>query len=568
MDRQSKPLMAVPISTKSAGKNTREDRLRIRRRMRRRRRQRLVLTAIFISIAACALVFHKTHAPQAKQAVQNVTPMMSATATIEKSVPDPVEAVLAPQQSLMQQVNSETSPNSPTPTATPVVLPTQAQFVAYEKDMPILYYSQSGDSLGVLAVRFGVEVSDITSTTVLPEQGFIPEGQLLLIPARLESTSSTLKLFPDTEMVNSRSALDFDVDAYVQQAGGYLSTYSETVYSLGYISGAEILRRVALDFSVHPRLLLALLEYQSGWVFGQPYNDFVRSYPMGLEESGQRGLYKQLVLAAGKIGTGYYGWREGTLVALKFPNGSVLRLAAELNCGTVGLMYFFSQTQDLENWAASLYAEDSFLTTYETMFGNPWMISQNYEPIFTPDVLQPEMILPFEMGITWSYTCGPHAAWGAAEVRAALDFAPPGDAPGCVPSNHWVVSSTPGLVVRSGDGLVVVDVDGDGLEQTGWNIIYLHVATSQRVKVGTWLETGDRIGHPSCEGGISTGTHLHIARKYNGEWVPAEGPLTFELSGWKAKVGSFVNSGWLINGDQVVRYNIYGSSISHITRYE
>ncbi|MFZ3069754.1 MAG: peptidoglycan DD-metalloendopeptidase family protein, partial [Anaerolineaceae bacterium] len=155
-----------------------------------------------------------------------------------------------------------------------------------------------------------------------------------------------------------------------------------------------------------------------------------------------------------------------------------------------------------------------------------------------------------------------------AEVRAALDFAPPSDATGCLPNSHWVVASTAGLVVRSENGLVVVDVDGDGKEQTGWNIIYLHIGTTQRVPVGTWVEVGDRIGHPSCEGGISTGTHLHIARKYNGEWVPAEGPLSFVLSGWKAKAGSVVYSGWLINGDQIIRSNKSGATASHLKRAE
>jgi len=40
---------------------------------------------------------------------------------------------------------------------------------------------------------------------------------------------------------------------------------------------------------------------------------------------------------------------------------------------------------------------------------------------------------------------------------------------------------------------------------------------------------------PSCEGGVSTGTHLHFARKYNGEWILADGPLPFNLDGWIAK---------------------------------
>ncbi|MGB3701988.1 MAG: hypothetical protein WA997_12025, partial [Anaerolineales bacterium] len=36
----------------------------------------------------------------------------------------------------------------------------------------------------------------------------------------------------------------------------------------------------------------------------------------------------------------------------------------------------------------------------------------------------------------------------------------------------------------------------------------------------------------------STGTHIHIARKYNGEWILADGPLAFNLDGWIAHNGS------------------------------
>jgi hypothetical protein len=39
------------------------------------------------------------------------------------------------------------------------------------------------------------------------------------------------------------------------------------------------------------------------------------------------------------------------------------------------------------------------------------------------------------------------------------------------------------------------------------------------------LAQDDRVGHPSCEGGSSSGIHIHIARKFNGEWVLADGGL-------------------------------------------
>jgi murein DD-endopeptidase MepM/ murein hydrolase activator NlpD len=437
--------------------------------------------------------------------------------------------------------------------------------ITYAENAPMLYYAQSGDSLGVLAVRFGVEVQDITSRDPLPTDGFIPEGQLLLIPNQLDETTSPLKLIPDSEVVNSPSSVGFDVNEFARQAGGYLASYQESVYSFGIMSGAEIIEKVAREFSIHPRLLLALLEYQSGWVYGGPQTSQQKTYPIGILDQDSIGLYKQLEAAAGIIETGYYGWREGTMVVLEFPDFSEVRLSAHLNCGTVGLMHFFSKQENFSTWAEALYGEKGFAWTYQNMFGDPWLRAQEFEPLFTPDVRQPELQLPFSPGVTWAMTVGPHAAWGAADVRAALDFSPPSSESGCHTNWAWVTASGPGLVTRSENGAVVVDMDGDGFEQTGWNIIYLHIATNQRVPVGSWVEAGDHIGHPSCEGGVSTGTHLHIVRKYNGEWVPADGPLGFVMSGWRAKAGSASLSGWLVRGDQVVKASIVGATSSHIS---
>jgi hypothetical protein len=121
-------------------------------------------------------------------------------------------------------------------------------------------------------------------------------------------------------------------------------------------------------------------------------------------------------------------------------------------------------------------------------------------------------------------------------------------------------------VVRSGDEVVTIDLDGDGFEGTGWVLVYLHIPEQDRVSAGTWVEVDDRIGHPSCEGGSSTGTHIHLARKYNGEWIPADGALPFVLSGWEVQGGSKSYQGYLVKEDQVITANPGGSRISIIVR--
>jgi hypothetical protein len=121
-----------------------------------------------------------------------------------------------------------------------------------------------------------------------------------------------------------------------------------------------------------------------------------------------------------------------------------------------------------------------------------------------------------------------------------------------VESNEWVTAVAPGVITRSDVGIVELDLDGDGDPRTGWTVFYLHVSTEGRPPLGAKLETGDRIAHPSCEGGSSTGTHVHIARKYNGEWMLAEGLLGFNLEGWVARNGEGPYKGTLQRFSELV----------------
>jgi hypothetical protein len=169
---------------------------------------------------------------------------------------------------------------------------------------------------------------------------------------------------------------------------------------------------------------------------------------------------------------------------------------------------------------------------------DPW---ENPQPHIPGSLVQPGFNLPFEPGDVWALTGGPHTGWGNGAPLSALDFAPPSRISGCVRSGVWATAMADGVVVRSTIGEVMLDLDGDGDERTGWTIFYMHVASEGRALLGTSLKKGDRIGHPSCEGGTSTGTHIHIARKFNGEWLPAAGiagVLPFSLEGWIAHKGS------------------------------
>jgi murein DD-endopeptidase MepM/ murein hydrolase activator NlpD len=431
---------------------------------------------------------------------------------------------------------------------------------------PILYYAQAGDALKVVAKRFGVAPAEITSPEPLPETSFINPGQLLIIPRRLTNTTISEQILPDSEVVFSPSAVDFDAQAFVSQAAGYLNTYSEWHKSTGMKSGVDVLMRVAIENSINPRLLLALLEYHSHWVYTRPASQVQIDYPLGLDTPTAKGLYNQLIWTVNQLSIGYYAYREGRLTEIRFSDGVTARLAPDLNAGTAALQYYFAQLYTSQQWLDALNPKLGFPALYHTMYGDPWERARTIEPLFPPGILQPALILPFTRNWTWSYTGGPHGAWEQDGAYAALDFAPGSTETGCIDTPVFATAAAAGLVVRTGPGLVVIDLDGDGREQTGWVLIYLHLAEKGRVPLGAWVAQGDPVGHPSCEGGFATGTHIHIARKYNGEWVPADGPLPFNLGGWIAHAGPLAYKGTLTRGDVTLTACTCSNYLTFITR--
>ncbi len=536
----------------------------------------LIITALSLTLSACAsspsiwgiqptpttdgLTLDATQTPPPFDpfAVQD-DPIIFPTSTTPPSIATNASIALTP--------NPTTDSTAPTvePSRTPII-----------DAAPYLYYAQSGDMLSAVANRFGVEESEITSNADLTKTTLIDPGTLLVIPNRInEPTTPNIQIMPDAEIIFSITAADFDIDQFVEQQGGYLNNFEDYLGSTGKIKGSDAIKRLALENSINPRMILGLLEYESHWVRGQPVDILHTEYPMGFNDYHYKGMSVQLVWAINNLSIAYYGWRAGTLTQLDFPDGSRLRLDPRLNAGTVAIQYLFSRLHNQSQWAQIISPDSGFAAMYAEMFGDPWALAEGINPIFPPALNQPTLELPFEPNVKWSFTGGPHNGWGQLNpkiygqthsVFAAIDFAPAADKTGCVATSTWVVASVPGLVVRSENGAVMVDLDGDGYEQTGWNLLYMHIRPTDRVSAGTWLETNDRIGHASCEGGVSTGTHLHFARKYNGEWVTADGPIPFILSGWRVVAGEMAYQGKLVRGDEVVIANINSESISSIIR--
>ncbi|MEQ8677955.1 MAG: LysM peptidoglycan-binding domain-containing protein [Aggregatilineales bacterium] len=436
--------------------------------------------------------------------------------------------------------------NAPTPDSPRFTAQSQAQQTDDE------YVIQAGDTLSAVATRYGINVNILLELNDIADPNTLFVGQVIRLPGIPVEQTPLVKLISDHRFVRGPGSNNFDIDAFIQQQAGYIRVASDEVITRlangqerrEVLGAGEIIQRISLEFSVDPRLLLALLEYRAGWLSQSQIAGERVSYPLISElASGaidRSGLYKQLAWASNILNYGYYGWKFNGWTALTFSDSTRLLYAEGLNAASVGLQYFLSQNQAVVNWRQDV-ALTGFYTTYVRYFGDPF--TGVLEPLVASSIVQPSFTLPFSSGETWFYTGGAHGGWGAGSAWSAIDFAPPDEPPDgifCYTSNYWVTAVSSGIITHSDNGMVILDVDGDADDTTGWSVIYLHLAESGRIASGTVVSVGDQIGRPSCEGGFSTATHMHIARRYNGEWIPADCQICppqfarpqFNMSGW------------------------------------
>lgn len=445
---------------------------------------------------------------------------------------------------------------TPTPTRPPIFTPPPTYAGTPTPDAPhatsadeqtmVTHIVKAGESLSSVAQQYGRSTTELIELNALTESELVFVGQQLLVPLPAPMSGPRFKIIPNSELVYGPSAKGFDVRRVANAYDGYLLHHQEEVEGVT-LAGPEIVSLVAHRFSVNPRLLLAFVEYRTGWLT-QP-TAVNPTAPLVSAAPGRTGLYEQLSWAANQLNWGFYGRSEGNLLTLQLNDGSRIAYHAQINDGTAAVQRLLGQTNSSFGQWLEEAGPGGFFATYNVLFGNPF--AYTVEPLLPSTLTQPDWDVPWANDETWFLTGGPHGGWAQGSAWAALDFATPGDQLGCVQTEYWVRSMSSGVVTRSEFGAVVVDTDGDGYAGTGWAILYMHIEGRERIGVGERVEVGDPIGHPSCEGGFSNGTHLHLARTYNGRWIAADGSIPFNLNGWVSQGGGREYNGLLIKGDQI-----------------
>ncbi|MFQ5577595.1 MAG: LysM peptidoglycan-binding domain-containing protein, partial [Anaerolineae bacterium] len=425
---------------------------------------------------------------------------------------------------------------SPTPHTPPMPIPTPMQpLVEY-------YTVQTGDTLSGISLAYDIPVADLVALNGLESDSTIIQvGQTLRVPLNVTRTGPALTLLPDSEVVYSPAYVDFDAAAFIAQKGGFLATYSERVNG-ETLTGADIITRLARQYSVGPRLMLALLNYYGGWVTNPTPTG---NHPLGPANPYGERLFLQLGWAANRVNQGYYGYKQNGSIAVRFKDGNRAVIPAGLNAGTAGVQNILAANSDWDTWQTET-GPDGFIQTYRRLFGDPF--ARAVEPLVPVDLAQPPLSLPWEAGSAFYYTGGPHAAYADGSAWAAVDFGPPDVLGSCYYSQAYLTAAAAGTLILGRTGETYLDLDGDGSLQTGWVLLYLHMVAKDNLASGQTVAAGTPLGYASCEGGLANSSHLHFARRYNGEWMAAAGPVPMVLSGWQVKAGLGQYEGGLVRG--------------------
>ena len=453
----------------------------------------------------------------------------------------------------VEEIPTAVPTETPEPTATAEVKPT-ARYAGdpvrqrRPKYMPgelVDYTAMDGDTLQALAARFNTTEREIREANpILPEHvTTLPQGLPMQIPIYYRSSwGSSFKILADAQFVNGPADKGFTARSYTDRQPGWFKYFNVWADSRN-LRGGELIDYISDVYSISPRLLLAVLQYLTNALTDPAYrNDFNDKSVLRIPGERYKSLSGQLNQLAEFFNEHYYSYKAGDFTEYELQDGTLVRIDPWLNACSAALQAYFAEYFTPEEYYHAI-GPDGFVKLYKEMFGD-FPPVEEYPAHLPGSLEQIELRLPFKDGEAWTYTGGPHTAWGSMHPYAAIDFAPPTNQHGCFVSYAEVIAPHSGTIVRTGTGMAMLDMDEDQDERTGWVMLFLHLKTESILPVGTHVEMGDVMGHPSCDGGTSSGTHVHLARKYNGEWMPAgSGVIPLNLDNWITEAGDIKYQG-------------------------
>jgi LasA protease len=303
----------------------------------------------------------------------------------------------------------------------------------------------------------------------------------------------------DKDFLHGPALLDFDLKAYLAASAPALLPYAEYIaHWCGY-------------YSISPKVILTLIDLRSGLISSGGTTGSLADPFDGLVAA--EGFEAQVLKALTALYDDFYAFRA----AAAGPAAS----GVTLNAATFALLNLFRAGVAPETFAASAEAaRNGFVDRYAQLFPAR---KNDVESDASVTAVPPTTLLqlPWKVGTSW-YFNGVHTTTGSDPgVMSSIDFTRSW-------SQAWGADTSTDYVVAVFDGTVQVfsSCSIRVTSPTGWAANYYHlsgivVADGASVTKNQTLSVyAGTQAQALCQGGSSTGPHLHWSLLQNGALVP------------------------------------------------
>lgn len=321
-----------------------------------------------------------------------------------------------------------------------------------------------------------------------------------------------------------------EVQAFLEGQGSILA-HAAVPLGEGEDTFAHALVGQCIRYSLNPKVLLALLEVQSGLIrekAGGPEEVSSRlDYAFGYRKAEWRGLDRQLEWAAYTLAASF---RRQGLAFPRLTDGKRATIPSEAGAATRALLRLLAYTSDTQRFARLRSSgPGSFVAVYRELFGEDPRLPMESPPqpaqepfLWPPYAGSPAVLSYFDHEYPTFEENGSILTYSGERGRGSYDGHDGWDY--ALPAGSPVLAAAAGRVVFAGfldtgcptpAGLVVLD-HGQGYRTLYWHLESIEVVEGQELRRGMRLGT---VGSTGC----SSGPHLHLGVEFLGRDVDPYG---------------------------------------------